>query len=66
MSSRTLTPDEVDARLIEIEKSAELAGHEPNTGNVDRCRRILLGELTLEGSRAEIDAKYRQAPTSDN
>ena len=36
--------------------------HEPNADNVDRCRRILLGELTLEAARAEIEAKYRQEP----
>ncbi|TFC06552.1 hypothetical protein [Cryobacterium sp. MDB2-33-2] len=56
-----LAPAEIESRLVEIEKSAELAGHEPNQANIDRCRRILRGELSLEEAHAEIEAKYRQA-----
>ncbi|TFB96262.1 MULTISPECIES: hypothetical protein [unclassified Cryobacterium] len=59
-TAHPLASGEIESRLVEIEKTAELAGHEPNAANMDRCRRILRGELTLEEAHAEIESKYHQ------
>ena len=53
-----LSADEIESRLVEVEKSAALAGHQPNPGAVDRARRILTGEATPGEALAELAAKY--------
>ncbi|WIE80986.1 hypothetical protein [Curtobacterium sp. MCSS17_016] len=53
------TPKTVnDQRLALIEKSAALAGHQPNADTTDRTRRILDGTLSAEAAYAELDTKY--------
>jgi hypothetical protein len=55
---RVLSADDAESRLVEIEKSAELAGHSPNPDAVDRARRILNEETSPDEARAELVAKY--------
>ncbi|TFD75432.1 hypothetical protein E3T54_11915 [Cryobacterium sp. Sr8] len=57
---RFLTGDEADARLVEIDKCQQLAGHFPSAEALARARRILIGEMTLDEARAEILAKYSE------
>jgi len=57
---RVFTPDEAAARLVEIDKGQQLAGHFPSEEALDRARRILIGEMTPEQARAEILAKYAE------
>lgn len=56
-SEHVLSPDEVAARLVEIDKGQQLAGHFPDSDALDRARRILIGEITEDEAYAEIDAK---------
>jgi hypothetical protein len=56
---QVLTPDEADVRLVEIDKGQQLADH-PSAEALARARRILIGEMTLEETRAEIIAKYSE------
>lgn len=56
----SLSPEEVEARLVEIEKGQQLAGHFPDEDALGRARRILEGELTLDEAIAEIDSKYSE------
>ena len=53
-----LSGDELEQRLAEIEKTAELADPEPNPAAADRARRILIGEITGEQALDEIWAAY--------
>lgn len=55
-----LSPDEADARLVEIEKGQQLAGHFPNQEALGRARRVLTGEITPDEAYAELDAKYSE------
>ena len=57
---RGLPPEEVEARMVEIEKGQQLAGHFPDEDALGRARRILEGELTLDEAFAEIDSKYSE------
>lgn len=57
---RILAGAELENVMVAISKSAELAGHLHNPEAVDRARRILVGEKTLDEALTEIDAKYRQ------
>jgi hypothetical protein len=57
---QVLSPDEADARLVEIEKGQQLASHFPSAEALARARRILIGEMTLDEARAEIIAKYSE------
>jgi hypothetical protein len=50
---------DVAEALAEVEKSQRLAGHFPDSEDLDLARRILAGELSAEESRAEILAKLR-------
>ena len=52
-----LSPEEAAARLVEIEKGQQLAGHFPSAEALDRARRILIGEITPDEAYAEIEAK---------
>lgn len=54
---RSLTEDEAAVRLVEIDKGQQLARHFPDAEALDRARRILVGEITLDEAIAEIDAK---------
>ena len=56
-AGQALSPDEVDARLVEIDKGQQLAGHFPDADALGRARRILIGEITTDEAFAEIDAK---------
>ncbi|MGH1522816.1 hypothetical protein ACRAWC_01475 [Leifsonia sp. L25] len=58
---RWLEGDALEARVSEIERSAELACHSPNPDAIDRARRILTEEITLEEASAEIHRKYELA-----
>jgi len=56
---QVLTPDEVEKRVIEIQKAMELgSGLVLKADAVDRARRILTGLLTEEQAVAEIFEKY--------
>jgi hypothetical protein len=57
---RFLPPEEIEARLVAIEKGQQLGGHSPSPEAMDRARRILTGEITEEQAIAEILAKYRE------
>ena len=57
---RVLTQDEAAARLVEIDKGQQLAGHFPSAEALDRARRILIGEITPDEARVEILAKYAE------
>ena len=52
-----LTEDEIDARLAEVAKGQQLAGHYPDADALDRARRLLIDEITPAQAYAEIDAK---------
>jgi len=54
---RVLSQDEIDALMAQIDKGQQLAGHFPDADALDRARRILTGEITLDEAYAEIDAK---------
>ncbi len=56
---RLLSADEIESRLAEVKKSATLAGHLPNADAVDRARRLLTGQISLDEAQAEILAKYK-------
>ena len=45
--------------LAEIEKGQQLAGHFPDAEALDRARRVLSREISLDEARAEVAAKYR-------
>ncbi len=55
---RVLTPDEIDALIVEADKGQQLAGHFPDADALGRARRLLEGKISLEEGRAEIYAKY--------
>jgi hypothetical protein len=57
VAKEVLTPDEVEARLVEIDKGQQMAGHFPDADSLGRARRILIGEITLDEAFAEIDTK---------
>lgn len=50
---------DVAEALAEVEKSQQLAGHFPDSEDLDLARRILTGELSAEDSKTEILAKLR-------
>lgn len=54
---RVLTEDEIDARLAEVTKGQQLAGHHPDSDALDRARRLLTDKITVDEAYAEIDAK---------
>jgi hypothetical protein len=58
---RVLSADEIASCLVEIEKSAYLAGHQPNPDALDRARRILAGEISPDEALAELLVKYVDA-----
>jgi hypothetical protein len=57
-SRRTLSGDELEARMAEIEKGQQLAGHFPSDEALGRARKILTGELTPEEAYAEVELKW--------
>lgn len=57
---RVFSRDEIEARLVAIEKRQQLGGHSPGPDALDRARRILTGEITKAQAIAEILAKYRE------
>lgn len=54
-----LTTADLELLLVEVERSAEPAGHQPNPDAVDRARRILTEETSLNDARVEIELKYK-------
>ncbi|SDZ48329.1 hypothetical protein [Herbiconiux ginsengi] len=52
---RRLDPDR---EMAMVEKGQQLAGHFPDAEALERGRRVLDGDLTVEEARAEIAAKY--------
>ena len=56
-TGQALSPDEADARLVEIDKGQQMAGHFPDADALGRARRLLIGEITPDEAYAEIDAK---------
>lgn len=48
----------VDEIMAEIEKGQQLAGHFPSSEALERGRRVLVGELSIEDARRELRAKY--------
>lgn len=57
---RVLSEDEADARLVEIEKGQQLAGHFPDDDALDWACRILTGHLTLHEAFREIASKHAE------
>jgi hypothetical protein len=58
---RFLTEDEAAVRLVQIDKCQQLAGHFPSAEALDRARRVLIGEMSLDEAHAEILSKYGNA-----
>ena len=56
-----LSADEIESRLAEVKKSATQAGYLSNADAVDRVRRLLTGQISLDAAQAEILAKYIDA-----
>jgi predicted Zn-dependent peptidase len=55
-----LTEDEIDSLMAQVEKGQQLAGHFPSEEDLAQAKRVLLGEITLEESFAEIEAAFRR------
>ena len=49
---------DIDRAMAEVEKGQQLAGHFPDADALDRARRVLTGEITVDEAYAELDAKY--------
>jgi hypothetical protein len=45
----------------QVVKGQQLAGHFPDSEDIDRIQRILSGEISIEDAFVEIDAEYRRA-----
>lgn len=45
--------------MAEIEKGQQLGGHSPSPEAMDRARRVLTGEITIEQARAELGLRRR-------
>lgn len=54
-------PIDVENVLAEIEKGQQLAGHFPDGEALERARRVLVGETSIEDARDELRRKYAQA-----
>lgn len=48
----------VEELMAEIEKGQQLAGHFPSAEALERGRRVLVGEMSIEDARLELRAKY--------
>lgn len=55
---RLLSPGEIEARLVAIEKAQQFGGHSPSPEALNGARRMLTGEMTKEQAIADILAKY--------
>ncbi len=53
-------PIDVENVMAEIEKGQQLAGHFPDGEALDRARRVLVGETSIEDARDELRRKYAQ------
>lgn len=56
MGRHPLDSADVERALALIDKGQQLGGHQPSTGDLDRARRILTGELSSKDARAEMHA----------
>lgn len=54
-------PIDVENGMAEIEKGQQLAGHFPDGEALERARRVLVGETSIEDARDELRRKYAQA-----
>lgn len=54
-------PIDVGNVMAEIEKGQQFAGHFPDGEALDRARRVLVGETSIEDARDELRRKYAQA-----
>lgn len=54
-------PIDVENVMAEIEKGQQLAGHFPDGEALERARRVLVGETSIEDARDELRRKYAQA-----
>ena len=51
---------DVDQAMAVVEKGQQLAGHFPSAEDLDRARRVLVGELSVDAARAEMHAALAQ------
>lgn len=56
MAERSLRPEEARRALAAIAKGHQLDGTQLSASDLDRAQRILTGELSPEGARAEMEA----------
>jgi hypothetical protein len=56
--ARVRAGDDLARAMAQVEKIQQLAEHCPDAEGLDRARRILTGETTLEAALIEIDAQY--------
>lgn len=54
-----LTQEQLAKKAALIGKGQQLAGHFPSEGALVRARRILVGELSADDARAEVDERIR-------
>ena len=54
MDQQPLSSSEVARALALVEKGQQLGGHQPTAADLDRARQILVGELSPEGARTEM------------
>ncbi len=52
---------DVELAMAEVEKGQQLAGHFPDAEALGRARRVLTGDISPEGARAELREKYKVA-----
>lgn len=61
MSGTVASPEDdldIDQEMAMIEKSQQLAGHFPDGEALNRARRVLTGQITVEQAYSELEAKY--------
>jgi len=54
MGRHPLDSADIERALALIEKGQQLGGHQPSSGDLHRAQRVLTGELSPEGARAEM------------
>lgn len=52
---------DVELAMAEVEKGQQLAGHFPDAEAIGRAWRVLTGDISAEGARAELREKYNVA-----
>lgn len=56
MDQQPLSSSDAARALALVKKGQQLGGHQPTAADLDRARRILVGELSPEDARTEMHA----------